>query len=454
MRHNLIVLIAAAFLAGCGGGGSSSGSQTAATPPQVMDVSSYQALAQDLYYFYFARPADPNSLVNLETALFNASGPTDVQSLKNASATNANLKAIVDNFGNNAESTSLFVKSSPTESVIAIFQILLNRAPSGPELNTWVNAISSGQLNASDTPLAIMAAVTANNAAQGISDNQLIARRTAVAQYFTAQLAAQNKVANYIGNGAFADARNLLSLVTASTDVTVYDLSVRTYVSSMVALPSDIRTYHIVGGVVSGSADGTVTGSFNYDWSTMQITSFIFSTPFGDVNSNNAGNVANVTMSDGATALGFSNNNVSLSLNFISTPVPGDITYFDHAFCSVTNPCASGRTQFANSIVTSKVWVSDEVWISNWVWVPNWQWVTTTEWVSNWTWVEDMECTGFGNDGTCTGYEDDGYYVDSGSYVEQQEYVDQGSYQDDGAYVDTGGYPGDDFTAGRAVLAL
>jgi hypothetical protein len=63
-----------------------------------------------------------------------------------------------------------------------------------------------------------------------------------------------------------------------------------------------------------------------------------------------------------------------------------------------------------------------------------------------------MECSGYDNNGNCTGYEDDGYYEDDGSYVDQQEYVDQGSYQDEGEYVDTGGYPGDDFMAGMAVL--
>jgi hypothetical protein len=392
-------------------------------------------------------------LINLETALFNANAPTDLQALNNAYATSTDVKALVDNLGNSTESTSLFVKSSPTDSVNAVFQQLLNRAPSGPELNAWVNVISNGQLSASGTPLAIMSSVMANNASQGISDNLLIAERIAVAQYFSDQLSAQNKLARYSGDDAFTGARGLLSSVTASTDVTTYDMSVRAYVSNMAALAADIRTYNIQGGVVTGSANGTVTGNFNYDWSTMQITSFIFSTPFGDVDSNHAGNASNVTMSFGSTALTFASDKLSLSLTFLSTPVPGDATFFDRALCSVTNPCISGRTQVPKSIVTSKVWLPNQIWVSNWVWIPDWQWITDTVWVSNWVWVADMECNSYDNDGNCTSYEDDGYYEDDGSYVEQQEYVDQGSYQDAGEYVDTGGYPSDDFTAGMTVLA-
>ncbi len=221
-----------------------------------------------------------------------------------------------------------------------------------------------------------------------------------------------------------------------------------------VAAPTDkVSKYDLEGAVVAGGAGGTATGNFHYDWTLAQVTSFAFATPFGPLDSSQPGNTVSYTVVNGYTSLTFSNNQLSLSLNYAGAPRANDVGFFSGALCTVKAPCTAGGVQFPVSKLLSKQWSSNMVWVPNLVWVSDLVVVNNTVWVSDWVWVSDVSCTGTDANGTCTSTTDNGFWEDDGGYVDEGSVVDQGAFADMGAYVDTGTYPMAHFKTGLTVLS-
>ena len=245
---SVLLVALCASISGCGGNqGTTSAAaqheQIHADKSTKVVAADYQATVQALYIAYFGRPADPMGLANFENALLAANAPTDVVGLGGAYPTNAQVKALVDSFESSAESQALYGNSDITSIVKAIYQNVLGRQPESAGLNFWVTAITSGQLTLGDAALSIMAGGLTNTTAQGLLDAQLINNRLAAASEFTSEIQAPIQ---YQGAEAASEARNMLTLVTASTDLTAFSTTIaktRQSTAAIHALPVQKSSY-------------------------------------------------------------------------------------------------------------------------------------------------------------------------------------------------------------------
>ncbi|HEX7645197.1 MAG TPA: DUF4214 domain-containing protein, partial [Burkholderiaceae bacterium] len=215
----------------------------------MASASSYGTLVQELYVAYFGRPADYFGLQNFEAALAAANAPTGIAGLEAAYSTNAAVKTLVDGFGTSAESIALYGSGTTESFVNAIFENLLNRAPSVSGLSFWVDAINSGAVSRGDAALAIAAGAQANATAQGLIDAQTIANKLAVASNFTTGLGASSlNITAYSGAAAATAARSLIAAVGSTTDTTAYQATVQSAITSLVANHVS-NTYVLTAGV-------------------------------------------------------------------------------------------------------------------------------------------------------------------------------------------------------------
>lgn len=195
-------------------------------------ATQYAVLAQKFYVAYFGRPADSNGLASM-VAQFAASGvPTDTLGFVDAYRTNATVKALIDSFGNSAESMALY-SGNNRDFVTAIYAHLLGRAPDAEGLDFWAGALDGGNLARGLAALNIVAGAEGNKTAQGLSDAALIANRVTVAHNFTTILDTPSEVASYAGDTAAAAARTMLDAVNSSTSIFAYESKVLTTVAQL-----------------------------------------------------------------------------------------------------------------------------------------------------------------------------------------------------------------------------
>ncbi len=238
MKTTFVTVLASALLAACGAGGNSTGSGAAAEAKQLRRTSKttaadYEAVVQSLYIAYFGRPADPVGLANFEAALAADNAPTTAAQLAEAYSTDPTLKTLINSFGTSAESQKLYAGSDTTAFVTAVFQHVLGRDPLTQGLNYWVGSLNTGAVTQGDAALAIMGAAQTNGSAQGQIDAQLVANRITAAEYFTDQVNAQFVTAAYSGSTAAGQARNMLSLVTATTDLNGFQAQENTTIAGL-----------------------------------------------------------------------------------------------------------------------------------------------------------------------------------------------------------------------------
>jgi len=228
----------AVLLSSCGGGNGdmSMPRQTAASVTQSANLpaSSYTQSVQAIYIAYFGRPADPNGLANFSAQLSALGLPADIQSINNAYNTNADLRRLVDSFGNSAESAALYSGDNDAF-VTAIYNNVLNRAPDVDGKGFWVNAVTNGGLTRPNASLSIMAGALLNSTPQGLQDGKLVNNRLAVGANFTSSLNTPDKVAAYSGNAAAASVRAMLASVDANTDVNGFSATVDATIANLVA---------------------------------------------------------------------------------------------------------------------------------------------------------------------------------------------------------------------------
>ncbi|MBS1187376.1 MAG: hypothetical protein H6R04_1394 [Burkholderiaceae bacterium] len=155
-----------------------------------MAASAYYDQVEKIYIAYYGRAADT-------TGLAYWAGQLD--------AANGNLNAIINAFGNSAESTALYTGSN-IDKVTAIYQQLLNRAPDLAGLNFYVAALNAGTMTGASIALDIL------NGAIG-TDATTVANKLAAANAFTAAIDTTAEVQAYQGANAAAAARAWLSTV-------------------------------------------------------------------------------------------------------------------------------------------------------------------------------------------------------------------------------------------------
>ncbi|MES2264010.1 MAG: DUF4214 domain-containing protein [Pseudomonadota bacterium] len=195
-------------------------------------ASDYYTLVEQLYISYFGRPADSSGLTNFAAQLAQLNAPADIQLLSAAYNSSAEIRALIDSFGNSTESQSLY--SGDNDAFVnAIFVNVLNRIPQAAGKAFWVDAINSGRLTRANASLSIMAGALINTSAQGLLDAQLIRNRVSVGISFTAALDTPAEVSAYSGQAAAAAARAMLAKVDANTNPGAFQATVDATIAAM-----------------------------------------------------------------------------------------------------------------------------------------------------------------------------------------------------------------------------
>ncbi len=208
----------------------------------------YTALAEEFYVAYFGRPADAGGLANMVAQFRAAAVPVTTDGFVAAYASNATVKALIDSFGNSAESAALY-SGSNRDFVTAIYSHLLGRAPDAEGLKFWADALDSGNLVRGMAALNIAAGAESNTSTQGLIDAALIANRVTVAGNFTSILDTAAEVAGYAGDAAAAAARALLDAVDQGTSIVGYESTV---IATVATLAAHHASAQLVGIQTSG----------------------------------------------------------------------------------------------------------------------------------------------------------------------------------------------------------
>ena len=156
---------------------------------------------QNIYIAFYGRPADPAGQTFWAEQLENADG---------------DVSAIINPFATSAEYQDRFGDLSNTELVNNLYLQSFGREAEDAGLAYWVGQIEAGNINLAGVALEIL------NGAQG-DDLETIVNKQAVANAFTAAVAAENK--SYSGAEATAAAKALLDGVDANTDPATVDVA-------------------------------------------------------------------------------------------------------------------------------------------------------------------------------------------------------------------------------------
>ena len=241
-----------------------------------MAAQDYTAVVQQLYVSYFGRPADFYGLQNFSAQLDAIGAPTTFAAVQAAvggdRAGTTALSKLVNTFSNSAESIALYGNDNSqigvSKFVAAIYQNVLGREADTAGFNFWVNAIASGTLTKANAAAAITQAATANTTAQGLLDAQTVANKVAVATAFTTALDTPSELNAYAGDAAAASGRGLLTGVNSSTNVTAYQTTINSTITSIVngsAPISNISLTDTVDNLVGTNGNDTFTALINAD---------------------------------------------------------------------------------------------------------------------------------------------------------------------------------------------
>lgn len=241
-----------------------------------MAAQDYTAVVQQLYVSYFGRPADFYGLQNFSAQLDAIGAPKTFAAVQAAvggdRAGTTALSKLVNTFSNSAESIALYGNDNSqigvSKFVAAIYQNVLGREADVSGFNFWVSAISSGTLTKANAAAAITQAATANTTAQGLLDAQTVANKVAVATSFTTALDTVAELNAYSGDAAAASGRGLLTGVNSSTNLTAYQTTINSTITSIVngsAPVSNISLTDTVDNLVGTNGNDTFTALFNAD---------------------------------------------------------------------------------------------------------------------------------------------------------------------------------------------
>jgi serralysin len=193
----------------------------------------YNDMVQALYIGYFGRAADSGGLRNYMNELTALDAPLELSKLSALYADNARVRALVDVFGNSAESKALYTGDT-REFVSSVYVNMLNRTPDADGLAFWTRAIDGGGLKVGNALVSMMGGALTNTTEQGMLDAALIRSKIAVASDFTFAIDTDAEVAAYTGDAAAATVRGMLSRVTAATDPDAFQVTVESTLAGLV----------------------------------------------------------------------------------------------------------------------------------------------------------------------------------------------------------------------------
>jgi len=251
------------LLVSCGGGNETASmpQQQAAAVRQLshLPAESYHEVVQQLYIAYFGRPADTGGLTNFAAQLSQLDAASEIQGLNNSYGGNVNLRALIDSFGNSAESAALYPGDNDAF-ITAIYSNVLNRAPDAEGKKFWVDAVNSGGLTRPNASLSIMAGALLNTTPQGLLDGQLVRKRVQVGLAFTNALNTPARAAAYDGAAAAATARAMLAKVDANTDVAAFNVEIENTINALLAAAGP--SFATVRGIINQRCIVCHSGAF------------------------------------------------------------------------------------------------------------------------------------------------------------------------------------------------
>lgn len=176
--------------------------------------AAYYQLVEKIYMGYIGRPIDPSGLANMASTLQNGGAPSDIVGLKAAYSTNTTVRTMIDSIQGSSESMNVYPTTNPTAYVNALFQAIVNRAPSSAELAIYVNSQGQYAIPQQTIALTIMSNVRQNNSMGGgyTIDTIIMENKAAVAFNFTASLTPAT-APKFSGDIAAATARHMLQQI-------------------------------------------------------------------------------------------------------------------------------------------------------------------------------------------------------------------------------------------------
>jgi len=229
-------------------------------------AADYIQVAQQLYVAYFGRPADVDGLASMTAGLLASGAPTDMSGFGVAYATNPTVKAYLDNFGNSDESKALYGTGTDQAFVFAVYNHVLNRDPLLAGLKFWTNALQAHTITRAEVAAQIIAAATSPTADP--TDLATVTNKVAVANNFTTNI---DTAAEYVGYGATAasvqQARDLLSGVTSTTNVTAYAATVASVLDSIAHPVVPVNTINLLttaDNIIGTSGADVITGTLPF----------------------------------------------------------------------------------------------------------------------------------------------------------------------------------------------
>jgi M6 family metalloprotease-like protein len=226
-------LLISLLLAACGGSSHDNAppqqtallsSVTTATPAKPV-ASDYNNVVQQIYVAYFGRPADVGGLDWHAKVLLAAGAPTDVVALSAAYDSNQALKDEIDSFGTSAESAALYPGDNG-QFVDALYQNLFGRAPDAAGKQWWVGLLDRKVITRASAAIQITAGAQK-------ADATIIGNKTNVASTFTSQITTDVQQKGYDGLAANVVVRTMLGKVGETTDLTAFNSTVRSTVSTL-----------------------------------------------------------------------------------------------------------------------------------------------------------------------------------------------------------------------------
>jgi len=263
VKSLLLALTCAGTLIACGGQSGTSGTGADAKQLQRADktaasaASNYQNLLEQLYVAYYGRPADPAGMAYWEGVLQAANAPTNLADLNTAYSTTPAVKAIVDSFGNSAELLALYGSGNASGFINAIYQNILDRSTASDAAGAayWSGLLASGTMTQAQAALAILSAAAGEPTTS--SDEQVVANRLAVANYFTNQISNLNDNGVYSGATANSSARAMLTQVGSATDTAAFQTTVANTITT-------INNEEIFESTALSGGEATITENIPY----------------------------------------------------------------------------------------------------------------------------------------------------------------------------------------------
>lgn len=229
------VCVVGAALSACGGSDTETTTQKNALLSSVSTVVSPQAaqqaavvytpLLQQIYLAFYGRPADPAGLAFWGQQFSNANMPLTLLGLASSYAANDVVKQMVDAFALSVEAQDVTTGTSAAF-VNAVYLNAFNRVAESTGNEYWSALVDGGKFTRAQIALVIL------NGAQG-DDATMISKKTQGATAVTAALGTPAESAAYTGDSILQGARDLLSAITATTDMAAYQAQINEYVASI-----------------------------------------------------------------------------------------------------------------------------------------------------------------------------------------------------------------------------